>query len=137
MMEMVFWDKNWETANGSNGNAIYQQDYEALVMTPSGGSYYFNMNVSVTNQFLNPPTLLTNAQTGIVLQPLSGLGYPTVSTNAPGTNALWGNSTDGFELLYPDGSRDVFGLAFYAPGTQWQFSLRPQFDGVRVYDPED
>ncbi len=112
MSEIIFWDSNWETNNTTN--AVFQNGYQALALDPSGGCYYFTKNV--TNQTLNPATLLTNAQTGIILQPLSSNGYPTATTNAEWSGVAWGNSSNGFQLVYPDGSKDVYGLAFYAPG---------------------
>ncbi len=61
--------------------------------------------------------MLANAsQTRLV--PLGDAGYPVVVNPQPDSNGIyWGTLTNGFQLEYPDGSIDLFGLSFY-PGLE-------------------
>ncbi len=120
MMDITFWDAPWEAGffhppytapSVSTSTSVFTDGYEAFVRSPSGGiDYFYN---SVSGSSLNNP----NSQVG--LSPQSGLtylglNYPTVSTNFGLTNGIyWGNATNGFKMVYADGSRDIFGLAFY------------------------
>jgi RHS repeat-associated protein len=116
MMDVVFWDAPWEQVNGigqGNGSgyeplgtasAPCQNEYEALVFRPEGGIWYF-ANTNATD-----PVSQTQ------LQPLSSLGYPTVASQRErdGEGIYWGEpATNGFRLLYPDGSQDVLSLTLY------------------------
>jgi RHS repeat-associated protein len=79
-----------------------------VVFRPEGGIQYFYAN--------NSQSSLQDARSQVKLVPLSGLGYPTVSLQSKDTNGIyWGNTNDGFGLVYPDGSQDIFGYTAYAP----------------------
>src|SRR5665213_371040 len=116
-MQIELWDYDWEGAywhlNGYSGQ-IFQQDYEAVVYLPNGGTSYFNNNVS--SQTVNPYTFLTDPGTGIQLQSRYG-SYPIlheywIDTNGltqfgnPTNGIYWGDPTNGLQMVYPDGSKD-------------------------------
>ena len=111
MMDIIFWDTNLDAKVCNNNVGSYQpfsSGYEALVFRPEGGIQYFYAN---SNQ-----TSLQDPRSQVKLVPLSGLGYPTTSEQSPDGNGIyWGNTNNGFSLVYPDGSQDVFGYTSYAP----------------------
>ncbi len=107
MMNVYFWDVQDYT--NMEQFTPFSSGYEALLVSPDGGINYFNVNN--TNQTLNPSTMLTDPLSKVQMQPLSG-SYPTYghsTTNAQGI--FWGYPTDGFKLIYPDGSQDILNLA--------------------------
>lgn len=106
MMDIVFWDPAWEALPTSSVD-VFSWSYEALVFRPEGGiNYFYNTNSQ---------PVLSDPVSQVKLQPLSGLGYPTVGVvlSADANNIFWGDPGMGFALVYPDGSQDVFGLAYY------------------------
>ena len=124
-MTNTYWGNNWManiffwTDNTAATN--FQSDgYQALVFQPDGSMNYFYNTNQVTSLGGFPPAYVTNwfsslrnAQSQMQLRPLSGLPYPTVSPVpvADSNGIYWGDSpTNGFQLAYPDGSKDVFGL---------------------------
>lgn len=113
MMDMIFWDSSWEGQNQSYQNVVqpYSKQYEALVFRPEGGMQYFYVSSPTTNMALAPNEPVSQ----ITLQPLSGLGYPqAISSPSSDANGIyWGDPGVGFAINYPDGSRDVFGIAFF------------------------
>jgi RHS repeat-associated protein len=106
MMDVVFWDEQWEEQHNNWWYRLqpFQPGYEALVMRPEGGICYFMTNVA--------QKMLTDPQSRARLQPLSALGYPTTATTPAGADGVyWGEpATNGFRLVYPDGSQDVLSL---------------------------
>src|SRR5437660_8164366 len=89
MMHVMFWDPVWESKfngqylQGIPAPPVFSQGYEALVFRPEGGYYYFNST--------NGQPVLTDPQSQVTLQPLSGIGYP-LATNHPsfdGNNIYW------------------------------------------------
>ena len=120
MKDILFWDSQWEWA-GQQGGASgqpFQYGYEAFVYCPQGDIQYFSSSGS-----------LQDLRSRTRLQPLSALGYltATLSQVADANGTYWGDSqTNGFELVYPDGSKDVFGLCYYqmtrAPGPTFLYT---------------
>jgi RHS repeat-associated protein len=119
LMDVVFWDEPWEAVEDAdwrayqihNPNAVFSQEYEALMFRPEGAIYYFNG--AVGNTYGNTDPLRQNS-----LQPRAG-NHPQ-ATNAPshdGNNIYWGDPGVGFVMNYPDGSQDVFGLSVYDMGS--------------------
>ncbi len=107
MMDIIFWDTNSETSvcTAVASPPMYSLGYEALVFRPEGDVQYYSF-----------PSSLQDARSQVSLVPLSGLYYPTVSSQTADTNGIyWGNSTNGFRLAYPDGSQDIFGFTPSAP----------------------
>jgi hypothetical protein len=129
MMDIVFWDQTWENNYGNNYGhepPVFQDGYQAYVLRPEGGIYYFYTNSS------NPSLSSTkDSGTQVWLQPLSTLGYPVVIAQTPDANGIyWGGSnpqTNGFCLNYPDGSKDIFGLTYFTLST---FAGGPQPSGA-------
>jgi RHS repeat-associated protein len=138
MMDIAVWDEEWEinSHNGTATSPIFSYGYQALVFGREGGiSYYYK-----TNHGSLP--LLQEPVSQVTLQPLSALGYPVVGTPlADASGTYWGNaSTNGIQLVYPDGSRDVLNLGYYlngngapvngglAPNTHAQFFLTQRVD---------
>ncbi len=120
MLNIVYWDEQWES-NYHNfydlpppGNP-YVNDFEALVFFPDGGVDYFTLNDG--NQSLNSPTQTSDPTSHIQLSIPSG-GNALTNIFAPDGNGIyWGNPTNGLVLTYPDGSKDFFGLGWWAgPG---------------------
>jgi RHS repeat-associated protein len=111
MMDIMFWDQNWDQSFPKPA-PVFSTSYEALVFRPEGGIYYLYRTNNGTN------ALLTEPQTQTTLQPLSGLAYPAAtSTPTADTNGIyWGDATNGFRLIYPDGSQDLLSLTFYTYG---------------------
>jgi RHS repeat-associated protein len=117
-MDILFWDANWESIGTCSTSgctppahpAVFQTGYEALVFRPDGGIYDLG-NVGSTS--------LADPLTQVGLHSLSGLAYPTVGTQLHDTNNIyWGEpATNGFTLVYPDGSQDVFSFCYYLMGT--------------------
>ena len=114
-MDIVFWDQNWENnyqAPPHINPPVFQDGYQACVVRPEGGIYYFYTNS--TNSSLS---YTKDPSTQVWLQPLSAAGYPVVFLEAADTNGIcWGGSdpqTNGFCLNYPDGSKDIFGLTYF------------------------
>jgi RHS repeat-associated protein len=107
LLDMMFWDQAYETGQST----VPYSRYEAWVWRPEGGIQYFLTNV-------NGVTVLSEAQSRVRLQPLSALGRPTANTAPPGLDGIyWGEpATNGFRLLYPDGSQDVLSLCHQAGG---------------------
>jgi RHS repeat-associated protein len=118
-MDIVFWDQTWEDNYPNNFGhepPVFQDGYEAYVLRPEGGIYYFYTNAS------NPSLSYTkDPGTQVWLQPLSTVGYPVAIVQTPDTNGIyWGGSdpqTNGFCLHYPDGSKDIFGLTYFTLST--------------------
>jgi RHS repeat-associated protein len=121
MSHILFWNATWEECEVENyiyggcgpmyGSGYDESGYEALVFKSDGGvDYYTDV---VTNQHLNPSTMTNNPITSEELNPLYSGGYPLVGVPLPDTNGIyWGTASNGFQILYPDGSRDVYGLAY-------------------------
>jgi RHS repeat-associated protein len=108
LMDMQFWDQAYEL----DSRRTPYSSYEALVWRPEGGIYYSGTNVS-------GQAALLDAQSRVRLQPMSASGRPTTNTAPPGADGFyWGEpATNGFRLLYPDGSQDVLSLCVCPPGT--------------------
>lgn len=110
MMSISVWDSQWESENGignyQSTHPVFSDGYEAFVFRPEGGvEYFYNTNGQSS---------LQDPRSQVQLQPLAAAGYPVVGVPTPDTNGIfWGNSTNGFHLVYPDGSQDVFGLTYY------------------------
>jgi RHS repeat-associated protein len=101
-MTNAFWGNNWmENIFFWYGNG---GDYQALQFSFEGGINYFYNTNGVAN--------LKTPKSQIQLVPSSGLGYPTIGTPVPDANTnYWGDTqTNGLTLLYPDGSKDVYGI---------------------------
>jgi len=117
MENIVFWDQMRDDtveADGIYESPIFSQDYEALLFTPEGAVEYFGYNVTNTGL----PAGLAETVSTVQLQGLTqGLqvNYPTVGTPTATNGIYWGTTSNGFELLYPDGSKEIFGLAFWDP----------------------
>ena len=118
MKDIVFWDYQWENGH-SYGQQPFSRAFEAFVFFPQGDIQYFYTNI-------NDQTFLQDAASRVQLQPSSSLGYPTVVTPpvADANGVYWGGSqTNGFRMVYPDGSKDVFGLCYYPGGTPGDLNL--------------
>jgi RHS repeat-associated protein len=120
MMDIEFWNHQWEADKVTLGHdptsqaMVYSNQWEALVFTTEASVYYFASNTFGGNLFSSSG--LNDAQRRLGIQPRGSLGFPTVSTPLPDANGIyWGNSTNGFNLLYADGSQDVFAISFLAP----------------------
>lgn len=113
LMDVVFWDSRWETNRNDPlwNHARYETGYEAWVMRPEGGIWYFMTNI-------DGQTVLGDAASQTRLEPLSALGYPTaVATPAGGGGLYWGEpATNGFRLVYADGSQDLLSLCLSPAG---------------------
>ena len=125
MMHIVMWD--WYSERYDGNYYAFQSHYEALVFTPDGGISYYTYGA--TNQTLNSPTQLTNSvsQTQLILsQPFSWTNAPVPDSNG----IYWGSTTNGVTLVYPDGSKDVFGLLNISPfsGTTTDALLTQRID---------
>ncbi len=109
MQDIVFWDAHWEQQPLGQP---FSKEYEAFVFGAQGDLQYLYSNI-------NSQIALQDPQSQAQLGPLSALGYPTVnSAVADGNGIYWGDTqTNGFQMVYPDGSRDVFGLCYYPGGT--------------------
>jgi RHS repeat-associated protein len=112
MKDIVFWDAQWEDSTYTQTLPPFTKNYEALVFNPQGNIDYF---YSTNN---NSQVSLKNPASQLQLKPLSALSYPTVNSPTADTNGVyWGGSqTNGFQITYPDGSRDIFGLCYYPIG---------------------
>src|SRR5487761_2416946 len=133
MKDIVFWDSQWEDA-AAGYNAHYPippfyDGYEALVFCPEGNIQYF---YSTNN---NAQASLQNLESQVKLQPLSALGYPTVNTAAADTNGIyWGGSqTNGFQMIYPDGSKEIFGLCYYPEGLLDNYAAHFAYTGAHAF----
>ena len=119
-MTNEFWGNNWQANiffwNPNSAATNFQNGYHALVFNPEGSiNYFFNTNNILYTTY--PPVTnwlssLRDPQSQVQLQPLSGLKYPTIGFPvADGNGIYWGDSqTNGFQLVKPDGSKEVFGL---------------------------
>ena len=130
-MTNAFWGNNW-MANlffweKSGSNQQFKNGYEVLYFNPNGGiSYFYITNYIVyTNQapyaYSVTNSCLRDPQSQVEIQPLSGLGYPTGGAPVADPNGIfWGAfQTNGFQLIFPDGSRDLFALCTYlAPNAE-------------------
>ena len=120
LMDMEFWDAPWSALKNGGTNPpypIYSDCYEAMVFYPQGDVQYYYSNLSSATYTGDP-----QRQTG--LKPLSGLGYPTVAYGpladsngfywgAPAPSTLGGSATtNGFKIVYPDGSQDLLSLTY-------------------------
>jgi len=108
MMSVVYWDTHYD-ANHASGYTNFSTGYEAIVFYPEGSSTYF-YKTSTSSQLQDPSTQDT-------LVPQSGTSFPTPiqsgSTQTADANGIyWGDSTNGFRLVHPDGSVDV--LSFWS-----------------------
>jgi len=102
LSDITFWDYNWEHAWPGPFPTLFA-NCEAFWYRPEGGIIYF--------PYPNYP----DNSSRLKLESSSGLGRPTVETAvADGDGIYWGGTqTNGFRVVYPDGSKDVYGLAFY------------------------
>jgi RHS repeat-associated protein len=101
MSELVFWDLAWETNAAYHAQARYSSHCEVLWFRPDGGIEYF------------PHVGATGAVSRVRLEALNPLDYPTIGALEQSPDSYYWEtaSTNGFRLVYPDGSVDVFGLA--------------------------
>ena len=112
MKDIIFWN------SGSENSWISQISqpggYEALLFDSQADVQYFYST--------NGAQILQESRSKAILQPASGLGYPTVNTPVHDTNYIfWGDTqTNGFRMLYPDGSIECFGLCYYPAGLTYQ-----------------
>ena len=111
-MNVMFWDSTWEQLDWFQQQiqTVYQDGYQAYVFRPEGDIEYF-YNLGSGNSSLGDKR--SQAQ----LQPVPTTIYPVVA--APTVDAkgfYWGSPNCGFQLTYPDGSQDVFGLTYYVVG---------------------
>lgn len=105
LSRIVFHDQAWDQGECSPVSVpppsfLY---FEAVVYLPDGGIQTYNRD------------RMGEARTGMRLEALSGTTSVTYQpANAQGTNGVYwaDNSTDGFRLIYPDGSQDIFNLTF-------------------------
>jgi RHS repeat-associated protein len=104
--DIVFWSHAWET-NTVKPPQVFQEGWDAFVFLAEGGIDHF----TVEGGPLDPRTFKT-------LWPLNKLAYPTVEPAAALSDTiLWArNSTNGFYLRYPDGSKDIYDLTYYCWG---------------------
>ncbi len=111
MTDIVFWDTVWENsvvAFHGNSYPPFKYGYEAFVFTPQGGVQYY--------YFTNGVASLRDPKSQALLKPSSPSGYPTASLNpvADAHGIYWGGSqTDGFQIIYPDGSKNNYGFCVY------------------------
>ena len=118
MMDIIVWDDNWEQESwmgvGRTG-IVFSNSYQAMVLRPEGGIYSFTHNYYDTPYY--SPALTDPASQGR-LQSLSTTGFPVMpTTNSFDANGIrWGDPTNGFKLIYPDGSQDIFSLSYYEYG---------------------
>ena len=131
MKDIVFWDSQWENkvAIGASAGQVFSKGYEAFVFCPEGNIQYF---YSTNN---NSQTSLKDPQSQVQLQPLSAFGYPTVNKPVADTNGIcWGDTqTNGFQMLYPDGSKDVFGLCYYPAGLESNYVGHATYSGAHAF----
>jgi hypothetical protein len=129
MTSIQFWDSTWENAwinsHSPPGYSPFSHtNYEAFVFRPEGGINYYNQSS------------LQDPQSQIRLQPVSG-SYPmtTGSPSADANGIYWGDAGMGFELVYPDGSLEVFGLIVYSNASYAVGSTARAFLTQRI-DPQ-
>jgi RHS repeat-associated protein len=105
MMDILFWNSTWE-AGSHNTAPVFTNGYEALVFRPEGSVEYFSTTGGMTN----------NSTSQAALRPVSALANLVLTNSFPSsdTNGIyWGDPGNGFKIVYPDGSQDVFGLSYF------------------------
>jgi RHS repeat-associated protein len=122
-LSITIWDPAWETNWFNTGTTLlppsyapYSRGYQVFVWRPEGGINYFNVQNGQQNIF-DPQSLMrlasmTNGQNYPVvpIRVSSGVNNP----QAPDASGIyWAQAGIGVELIYPDGSQDIFGLAGY------------------------
>ncbi len=94
-----FRDTYWDalTTNKCSTSVTYTY-YESMVYLSGGGVLYFSKTPAGTT--------LTNVASGVRLEPIAG-SAPTLG----GSTCAVGSDTNGFRLVYPDGSQDIYNRA--------------------------
>ena len=89
-----------------NGGPLNYDMWEALVLLPGGGYRFFSGGFGLTQG--------KEDRSKARLEPLSGYIFPTL-TNTYSGPVVWGDdSKDGFQLIHPDGSRDIYNFVLRA-----------------------
>jgi RHS repeat-associated protein len=128
MTHVVFWDWNWEAVHEGSGyggtpeSFAFQSFYEALVFDPDGGTGYYTYapfsGSPIDGETLNSPTQTNDPVSQAQLLPLNLYLFTTNSTNyapQPDANGIYWGGTNGFKIVYPDGSQDLFTLRGSGP----------------------
>ena len=152
MMDIVYWDAKGDNHTVSGGIDTFSPwingfscGFEALAFRPEGGTLYFSTNYGATCSFSYPssityPNQMADPQSQVRLQLLGTWAYPQYSwaANSQTSDAngiYWGVPyTNGLELVYSDGSKDVFSL-FQGDVDQWTASTTRTLLTQRI-DPQ-
>jgi YD repeat-containing protein len=128
MKDIVFWDYQWEMSYPKPNRSACQGNYEALVFCPAGNVQYFYITNGLALYLQDPRSQER-------LQPSSALGYPTVTNNVSDANGIfWGGSqTNGFNIVYPDGSKEVFGFCIYPSGFRVPNMYQTGYSGAHAF----
>jgi len=128
MTHVVFWDWNWEAIHegagygGTTESFAFQSFYEALVFDPDGGTGYYTYapfsSSPIDGETLNSQTQTNDPVSQVQLVPLNLYLFTTNSANyapQPDVNGIYWGGTNGFKIVYPDGSQDLFTLRGSGP----------------------
>ena len=106
LSRIVYRDSYWNAVLPCVQDPPTYATWEAVVYLPDGGTAFFKDDSA------------TDARTRMKLIPLSGTGRPAQRSEFSLTNHwYWADdSTNGFRLVYPDGSEDIYNLASQSVG---------------------